>query len=69
MDVPARELRNRLGKYLRRVRSERLTLAQRLARMADAGDLTLPSGRPVARFRPVPVHGKPVSATLLEDRE
>ena len=90
MVVAARELKNRLGKYLKRVRLgesvvitdrgvpiaelrpidlSNLSPKERLQRMADAGDFTPASGKRVARFDPVPVRGKPVSATLLEDRE
>jgi prevent-host-death family protein len=41
----------------------------RLARLAAAGWLNLPSGRRLERIRPVRVCGKPVSQTILEDRE
>jgi prevent-host-death family protein len=91
MVVAARELKNRLGKYLKRVRRgesvvvtdrgvpiaelrplpvERLSLAGRLERMAEEGDLTLPlPGKPFARSRPIAVRGKPVSTSLSEDRD
>jgi prevent-host-death family protein len=89
MQVAARELKNRLGKYLARVKlgesvvvtdrgvpvaelrpidAGNLTTEERLRRMADAGDISRASGKRVAAFEPVAVRGKPVSATLLEDR-
>jgi prevent-host-death family protein len=91
MVVPARELKNRLGKYLQRVRGgesvvitdrgvpiaelrplteDHLSPEQRLERMADAGDLTLPgAGKRLARPRLLTVRGKLLSTSLLEDRE
>lgn len=90
MQVAARELKNRLGKYLKRVRlgesvvvTDRgvpvaelrpidagdLSPEERLARMAEAGDFTPASGKRVGRVSPIPVRGKPVSSTVLEDRE
>lgn len=89
MNVAARELKNRLGAYLRRVKSgetvvvtdrgvpvaeirpvevEHLSTEDRLRRMSEAGDVSLPSGRPFARVKAIAVRGKSVSATLLQDR-
>jgi hypothetical protein len=41
---------------------------QRLRRMAEAGEITLPRGRGLADIQPMRGRGKPVAATLLEDR-
>ena len=41
-----------------------------LTRMADDGLITLPSRRgPLPRFQPVPIKGKPVSQTIIDDRD
>jgi prevent-host-death family protein len=43
-----------------------------LQAMADEGLITLPSRKgltPAARWRPVKVRGKPLSQTVMEDRE
>ena len=41
-----------------------------LKRMADEGLITLPSRRgPLPRFEPVPIKGKPISQTIIEDRD
>ena len=50
------------------LRGEDLSIDERLAQMAEAGEITLPKGKGLQRFRPVPVRGRPVSQTLLEDR-
>jgi len=89
MQVGARELKNRLGKYLKRIKlgetvvvtdrgvpiaelrpieARKLSIEERLARMADTGDLTSASGRRFARVEPISVRGKPVSATIIEER-
>jgi hypothetical protein len=40
-----------------------------LNRMADEGLVTLPSRKgPLPRFEPVPITGKPLSQTLIDDR-
>jgi antitoxin (DNA-binding transcriptional repressor) of toxin-antitoxin stability system len=46
------------------------TLDERLARLAAAGEITLPRGKKKgrARIQPAPVRGRPVAETLLEDR-
>ena len=47
----------------------RLTPAQRLALMAEAGELTPPRRqRPLEWTKPTKVRGRPLSETLLEDR-
>ncbi len=41
-----------------------------LKRMADEGLITLPSRKgPLPRFEPVPIKGKPISQTIIEDRD
>jgi prevent-host-death family protein len=40
----------------------------RLARLAAAGVISLPRGKPLRRIRRVRVSGEPVSRTILEDR-
>ncbi|HEX9875936.1 MAG TPA: type II toxin-antitoxin system prevent-host-death family antitoxin [Gammaproteobacteria bacterium] len=41
-----------------------------LKRMADEGLITLPSRKgPLPRFEPVHVKGKPLSQTIIEDRD
>lgn len=47
---------------------EDLTLEQRLARLAEAGELTLPRGNGLRPGRRVRVRGRSVAETLLEDR-
>ena len=52
------------------IRAKRLTPAERLLRMAERGEVTLPrTGKPLPAFEPLPVRGRPVSETLLEDRD
>jgi prevent-host-death family protein len=88
--VGARELKNRLGEYLRRVeRGATLVVTERgrpvaelrplppaagelearLQDLAAQGLLTLPSRGGPTRFRPVAVPGRPLSRTIVEDRE
>jgi prevent-host-death family protein len=51
------------------LRPESLTHAQRLAQLADAGEITLPrGGKKPKPIRPARVRGRPVAETLLEDR-
>jgi prevent-host-death family protein len=51
------------------VREQKLTPEQRLALMAESGDLTLPKKTATLRWtRPTRVRGRPLSTTLLEDR-
>lgn len=41
-----------------------------LTRMADEGLITLPTRKgPLPRFEPVPISGKPLSQTIIDDRE
>jgi prevent-host-death family protein len=41
-----------------------------LKRMADEGLITLPSRKgPLPRFEPIPIKGKPLSQTIIEDRD
>jgi len=48
----------------------RLSLDERLERMAEAGELRLPRPRRTARrVAPIRARGRPVAATLLEDRD
>lgn len=89
MQVGARELKNRLGKYLKRIKlgetvivtdrgvpiaelrpieSKKLSVEERLARMAETGDLTPASGRRFTRVEPISVRGKPVATTIVEER-
>jgi prevent-host-death family protein len=52
-----------------RMLDEATTLDERLARMEEAGEITLPQGKKTrARARPAPVRGRPLAETLLEDR-
>jgi prevent-host-death family protein len=88
--VGARELKTRLGAYLREVRegatlivTERgepvaeirplptggKTEKARLDELAAQGMLTRESGRKLSPFRPIRITGRPVSETLIEDRE
>lgn len=93
--VGTRELKTRLGTYLRIVRSGRRLivtdrgrpvaeirplepeggdLESRLRAMEARGQVTLPAGpmskwKALRPFRPIRVRGRPVSETLLEDRE
>ena len=89
--VGARELKTRLGTYLRQVeRGAELVITDRgrpeaelvplrggadeserarLRELVALGVLAGGSGRPLTPFQPVPVRGRPVSETLLEDRE
>ena len=51
------------------VRAEGLTATQRLALLAEAGDLTPPREPGALKWtRPTAIRGRPLSATLLEDR-
>ncbi len=41
-----------------------------LKRMADEGFITLPTRKgPLPRFEPVPLSGKPLSRTIIDDRD
>jgi prevent-host-death family protein len=41
-----------------------------LKRMADEGLITLPTRkRPLPRFEPVPISGRPLSQTIIDDRD
>ena len=52
-----------------RVSRERLSAAQRLVRLAESGELTLPRGRGLEDIVPMRRRGRPVSETVLEDRD
>lgn len=88
--VGARELKTRLGVYLRRVgRGQSFIVTDRhypvaelrplsatstpaearLAAMAAAGGLTLPSRRRLSAFAPLNVTGAPGSAAIRADRD
>jgi prevent-host-death family protein len=43
--------------------------AQRLADLADAGEVTLPRGRGLRDIEPMPLRGRSIAGTLLEDRQ
>jgi hypothetical protein len=46
-----------------------MTLDERLARLEEGGEITLPRGKKGrVRLRAARVRGRPVSETLLEDR-
>lgn len=44
------------------------SLDARLARLAAQGRLSLPTRKPLRRFRPVKVGGRPLSRVVIEDR-
>ncbi len=50
------------------LRQEALDPEERLARLAEAGEVQRPRGRGLTDFVPVRVRGRPVSATLLDGR-
>jgi prevent-host-death family protein len=50
-------------------REEKLSIDQRLARLAESGEVRLPKGKkPLEKVVPSRVRGRAVSSTLLEDR-
>jgi prevent-host-death family protein len=61
-------LRGRPVAELRPIRHERLTPAERLRRMEEAGEVTRGSGRALREIKPSRVRGRPVAETLLEER-
>ena len=89
--VGSREFKNRLGRYLRAVRSgqtllitdrgqpvakvsppeqdtdSQLTFTDVLKKLEAEGKIRLPK-RPLGRFRPVKIKGKPASRMIIEDR-
>jgi prevent-host-death family protein len=88
--VGARELKTRLGAYLREVRggatlivTERgepvaeirplpaggTTEKARLDELVARGALTRSSAKKLSSFRPIPHAGRPLSETIVEDRE
>ena len=88
--VGSRELKNRLGTYLQRVRegvtilvtdhgrpvaelrpiAEGSTdLEERLGELAAQGLVTLRQRKGMAPFKAISIEGKPVSETIIEDRE
>ena len=46
----------------------KVSAKERLLRLSEAGELSLPRGRGLPDVKPMRVKGKPVSRTLLEDR-
>ena len=52
------------------LRTDSMTLDERLARLDEAGEITLPRGKKkgLGRVRAARVRGRPVAETLLEDR-
>ena len=51
-------------------RAEELTLDQRLGRMAESGELRLPRpGRGLERVAPARIRGRPIAASIVEDRD
>ena len=50
------------------VRPEALSVDERLARLEEAGELTLPRGKGLTPVRPARLRGRPVSESLLADR-
>jgi len=51
------------------VRRERLSSEQHLGRLAERGDIVPARGRGLREIRPLRRRGRPVAASLLEDRE
>jgi prevent-host-death family protein len=51
------------------VRDEEIPVEARLRKMAEAGEVVAPGGKGLSAFEPVPVKGKPVSRTILDERE
>jgi prevent-host-death family protein len=89
-EIGARELKTRLGAYLREVRdgatiivTERgepvaeirplstggKTEKGRLDGLVARGALTRESGKKLSSFRPIRIAGRPLSETIVEDRE
>jgi prevent-host-death family protein len=89
-EIGARELKTRLGAYLREVRdgatlivTERgepvaeirplptggKTEKARLDELVRRGALTRASRKKLSSFRPIRIAGRPLSETLIEDRE
>ncbi len=50
------------------VRPERLSPEERLARLAERGDVALPKGRGLTDIVPLRKRGRAVAETLVEDR-
>ncbi len=50
------------------IRRDRLSPEQRMQQLANRGEIVLPRGLGLDDIEPVRVRGRPVSATLLEDR-
>ncbi len=46
-----------------------VSVEARLAKMAADGEVELPAGEPLRRLRRVRIKGKPLSQTIIEDRE
>jgi len=88
--VGVRELKTRLGRYLREVRRGRTIVvtdrgepvaelrpvsisaagsAGQLERLVALGHLTRPAKRSLAAFRAIRLGGRPVSETIVEERE
>ncbi len=60
--------RGRAIAELRPLHVDKLDSEERLARLAESGELRRPGGRGLADVEPVRVKGRPLSATLLENR-
>lgn len=50
------------------IEDEELSAEERLQRLAERGEVTLPDSARFDDVRPIAVRGRPVSETLLEDR-
>jgi prevent-host-death family protein len=60
--------RGRAVAEVRPIGRERLSPAERLARLEEAGEVTRPSGRRLEEIEPIRVLGRSVAETILEDR-
>lgn len=90
LHVGSRELKTRLGAYLRQVRAgqtlivtdrgepvaelrplpkKKETEAETWARLVREGKVAPFEDRPLAPFTPIKIKGKPLSETIIEDRE
>ena len=63
--------RNKPIALLQRIGSviDPVSVEARLAKMASAGDIELAAGEPLKRIRRIKIKGKPISQTIIEDRE
>lgn len=60
--------RGRAVAEVRPIGRERLSPAERLTRLEEAGETTRPSGRRLEEIKPLRVVGRSVAETILEDR-